>query len=494
MTDTHFKSIALIAISLLLFFACSTSDSTVVVVEESPETEEARQADSLQKPFTEITVGLIDPVTNYDPLFAENLSTQRVLALMYEGLFALDRNGEPVPDLVESFEISEDSLEYLFTLKENRFFHSSPVFSAGVGRRLQAVDVKAAFERTAKMGFPDHAASLLMSVAGYENYYLEQRNVYDPQNRVLDDVAGIQAGNNRLQIVLEKKDPNFLKKLSSPYLFIYPRELIDNRSVSLKNQPVGTGPYSLGQSQNANEIVLNRYTSTLGNRPQHEELTDRINLVYLENESDLFERFAEEEIDWIPEIGPDISGQVLNENDELTESYSDIYKLTHTGSSRITAIYLNENSEQGIDWLTNRLAYLTEEDFSMRGDLTLQVDRFEINEDAEPDSSYYISNTSDFVAKSVLNSLHRIVFQPQSSLAILDIQVPTRQTSLYTRLSDSVQQSFNPIPVDYWLRVDTGIISLYHDHVTGIESTVAPWLLHLEDVAVRNRDAESGTP
>ena len=488
MKQNSLRNFVLFLMLMAVVYACSSSESTVVVVEDAPSTQQAATTDSMDEQFTELSVGLIDSVTNFDPLFAENLSTQRTLSLIYEGLYTLDRQGNPVPAIASDVVISEDSLEYVFTLDQNKFFHSSSVFTSGIGRRVNALDVKNAFERTARLTVPNHAAQLLMGIRGYENYYLEQRSVYDPNQRVLKQVVGIQVIDRQtLGIVLKEKDPQFLTKLASPYLFIYPQEAINRNSSSLSARPVGTGPYQFNRIDSNGQIVLMRNENLNRNSGQN-PLINRINLQSFENESQLFQQFTTSGIDWIPEIGPEISTQILEENGSLQDSYVQNFNLIQNNASRIAALYLNERAEVNHDWLTNRLAYLTEGDISTRGDLTLRVDEFEINEEADTLEQYYAAYTEDALSRRILTELHNIIFRPNASLVLFDIRVPTQQTSIYTRNSSSLQNRLNPIDENYWMRIDTNILGLHKDRVSGIEPTTVPWLLHIDQVRVENSE------
>lgn len=488
------KDIRTLALYLLLpvmFYACSTSDSTVVVVDESPTTEQVQQPDSVDVQFTQLSIGLIDSVTNFDPLFAENLSTQRTLSLIYEGLYTLNRKGNPVPAIASSVEISEDSLQYIFTLNESKYFHNSPVFNAGVGRRVLASDIKQAFERTAKITVPGKAAQLLMNINGYENYFLEQRSVYDPEKRVLNGVGGIQVLNRQtVAFILNEKDPEFLKKLASPYLFIYPQESINNSNRPLSDNPVGTGPYYLNRIEASGRVVLSRDDRL--NNSETSTLVNQINIIMNAEESQLFQEFASGGIDWVPEIGPGISSQVLDEQGNLRTTYDGDYgrnfNLVENNSDRIITFYLNERVTVNHDWLINRLAYLTTEDFNIRGDVSLFVDDFEITEDAQPNDQYYTSYTDDVFAREILTALHNIVFVPDSRLVLFDIRVPTAQTSMFSNTSSSLHEDLNLLDEGYWLRTDTKILGLYKSHVSGIQPTVVPWNLHIQDIGVQNSD------
>ncbi|MDZ7720099.1 MAG: ABC transporter substrate-binding protein [Balneolaceae bacterium] len=489
MKQNSLRNFALFILLLTVAYACSSSESTVVVVEDEPATKEAARQDTVAEEFTQLNIGLIDSVTNFDPLFAENLSTQRTLNLIYDGLFTLDRQGNPIPDIVSSVEISEDSLEYVFTLKQNKYFHNSSIFNSGIGRRVNASDIKNAFERTARLTVPDHAAQLLMGIRGFRNYYLEQRAVYDPNQRVLQEVAGIQVIDSQtLGIVLEEKDPQFLTKLASPYLLIYPQEAIRGNSSILADRPIGTGSYQFNRVDNNGQIVLMRRDN--GNDQQN-PLINRINLQSFSDEVELFQEFTTNETDWIPEIGPEISTQILTENGDLQSSYESDFKLVQHNASRIAAFYLNEEAGVNHDWLINRLAYLTEEDISTRGELVLNVDEFEITEEAEPLERYFVSYTEDALTRRILTELHNTIFMPNSSLVLFDIRVPTEQTSIYTHNSSSLHHNIKPIDTDYWMQMETDILGVYKDRVSGIEPTTIPWLLHIDQVRVQNTETST---
>ena len=464
--------------------ACGSTSDTITVVREAPRTERVQETEQ-KTVFNEITLGLIDPVTNFDPLFARNLSTQRVLSLIYEGLFKLDNDGQPVPVLAKEIDISDDGLTYTITINRERLYHDSRIFTAGLGRRVHASDVKWAFERTALASVPPRAAELLMNVRGFENYYLEQRNIYDIDNRVLNEVRGIQVMNaETVRFHLNEPDDSFLKKLASPNLFIYPREAVTNNPDGIAKNPVGTGPYRLDQAEENGRVILVRHSNNTedSNLP----IINRINAISFTSESDMFQQFARGDIDWIPEVGPDIKLQTLNGDYTLQSAYRDSYDVVAHEAYRINAFYLNNRSTVDQRWLRSRLSLLTPEDFRSRGNIELNLDRFETDEEAEKKEEYFLSFTDDLVATTLLTELHSLVFQPESSLVFFDIRVPTRQTSIFTTKSTSFRQQFDPLPGDYWLRSDTKIVSLYNNRISGIEPTAVPWALNIEHIRVQN--------
>src|SRR5690625_3550050 len=93
---SHRLPFLLMGISLWIFSACGTSES-VLVVEQEPVTVPAAATAAEAEPeerFIEITIGLTEPVTHLDPLFAESLSVKRVIPLLYAGLVTLDPRSE----------------------------------------------------------------------------------------------------------------------------------------------------------------------------------------------------------------------------------------------------------------------------------------------------------------------------------------------------------------------------------------------------------------
>lgn len=473
----------------VFFVSCGSSDE-IIVVEQAPVTEPSQSEEPVaetdqEDTFKEITIGLIDPVLNFDPLFARNLSAKRVITLIYETLLTLDKNGEPVPALAREVDISDDGMVYTITLNRDRFYKDSEVFPAGVGRKIHARDVKYAFERSARTGVPEFASSLLMNINGYENYYLEQRTLFDESRRVLDGVNGIQVADAATVLIeLNEPDSLFLHKLASPYLSIYPEESVVNNSEGIANNPVATGPYEIARVEDEERIVLTAYESSEGDSEYEAADIDRVEFIYLESEAEMFQRFANGDVDWIPEVSQGVQRQVLTENDELNPVYEGQYSAVRMNTERITAFYINPATTVDQTWLRSRLAMLTAEDFYSEEEIQLYTDDFIMNETADPEEQYYVMLTDNMFAKNALTELHNLVFQPESALVFIDIRVPTRLTSIYTRVADSLHNSWSPIEPGYWLRMDSKIVSLHNKRISNIEPSFVPWLLHLDDVEV----------
>jgi peptide/nickel transport system substrate-binding protein len=74
---------------------------------------------------------LIGGVQRLNPLFAAlNPVDRDITALLFEGLTRTDEFGEPVPALAQSWVISSDGLEYVFTLRQDVLWHDGIPFTA----------------------------------------------------------------------------------------------------------------------------------------------------------------------------------------------------------------------------------------------------------------------------------------------------------------------------------------------------------------------------
>jgi len=491
-TKQKLLSISLLFVFALLLNACGTTD-TVTVVEDTPRTGTADRTETAAEDttdiFSQLTIGLRDPVDNFDPLFADNLSTMRVLSLIYDGLFTLDEKGEIKKAIASDYSVSEDDREYRIKINRNLFFHDSSAFLSGIGRRISSSDIKWAFERTAWADVPPVAGNLLMNVEGYETYFMEQRELYSADRRVLDEVSGIRTPDNEtLVITLYEPDPDFLKKLASPLLFIYPREAVQ---ADLANRPVGTGAYRLRTGQSNESIVLTKDDSERASSRIVQPSVNRIDLIFPENESQLFQKFTRGDIDWIPEIGPEIAKNVSDTTYNLIPVYQDRYRINSSSSYRNTFIHLNENFRGNLHWLKNRLTEFGEDSYELRGSYT--INELSVHDDDldEPDSAYMISFSEDYLVRSFLSRVRSDYLQPDAEMRFFDTRVADSRTAIYTKQSDSFHNSYIDLNQDYWIKINSRIIQLYHPHINGMIDNLVPWKLFIEHIRVKSDESRS---
>lgn len=84
----------------------------------------------LLSPGSYFIEGVVGQPVSFLPGLSQNETDRAISSMLYRGLFKYDSDGQLVPDLAESWEISEDGLVYTITLKENQMWHDgSPITS-----------------------------------------------------------------------------------------------------------------------------------------------------------------------------------------------------------------------------------------------------------------------------------------------------------------------------------------------------------------------------
>src|SRR2546429_520319 len=137
-----------------------------------------------------------------------------------EALVKVDRHGKLVPWLAERWNTS-DNKNYTFFLKRGVRFHN--------GREMKAADVKFVIDR-AMNPETKHPAPANYAAIG--------------DIIVKDDYT--------ITFTLKTTTANFLLNMARQGSVIYPREAVD----TLKSEPIGTGPYKLGEWVRGDRIVL----------------------------------------------------------------------------------------------------------------------------------------------------------------------------------------------------------------------------------------------
>ena len=165
----------------------------------------------------ELIVGIEAEPERFDPLTMRNPNTFIVAWQIYEGLFGLNDDERIAPALAESWE-SSDSVTWRIKLREDVLFHESEIFNTpSRTRSVTAGDVVASY--TAFCSSKAYAAFLLTdSIVGCADY-----NTGESQS-----VEGIrQVDETTIEFRLINPEPFFLNRLTTPWIAIFPEELMD---------------------------------------------------------------------------------------------------------------------------------------------------------------------------------------------------------------------------------------------------------------------------
>ncbi|HAH79317.1 MAG TPA: hypothetical protein DCL64_07380 [Ruminococcaceae bacterium] len=77
-----------------------------------------------------ITINTVSEPTTLNTMLAYDTGSSSILREIVSGLFKLDKSDKPIPDLIESYEVSDDKLTYTFKLKQGpKWSNGEPVTS-----------------------------------------------------------------------------------------------------------------------------------------------------------------------------------------------------------------------------------------------------------------------------------------------------------------------------------------------------------------------------
>jgi peptide/nickel transport system substrate-binding protein len=166
-----------------------------------------------------------DPA-GFDPVRGPSGMSHVVIEQVYSTLMALDPDAKPYPELAESYEVSDDGLQYTFKLRTGVTFHN--------GDDLTAEDVKFSFDR------------LRAKDSGYS---------YGSQVETIESVDAVDKDTVRFK--LSRRTGPFLVYMAFPGSSIVPKKLIESGH-DLNANPVGSGPFKFVSYEPRSAIKFER--------------------------------------------------------------------------------------------------------------------------------------------------------------------------------------------------------------------------------------------
>jgi peptide/nickel transport system substrate-binding protein len=152
-------------------------------------------------------------LTVVDPQFIGVYITRNFGYLVYDTLFGMDRDFRPQPEMVDTWQVSDDRLTYTFRLRDGLKFHD--------GQPVRAADVVASLKRWGQRN-DAYGHELLAAASAIEAY-----------------------GDRQFRIVLKKRFPvlEALGTTTAPTPFILPERLARTDAFTQITEVDGSGPF-----------------------------------------------------------------------------------------------------------------------------------------------------------------------------------------------------------------------------------------------------------
>lgn len=206
----------------------------------SEESATAVAPSSATKGSNELVLLNTDPPT-LDPALATDATSSGYIVEIFGGLVTLEPELNVVPDLAESWEVSEDGTLYTFTLRGDATFAN--------GKPVTANDFKYSLERAC-----DPAT---LSVVA-DTYLGDIVGCRDKLDEKANEVAGVRVVDEKtLELQIDGPKVYFLAKLTYPTGFVVDKANIEKEGrLWASTNPNGTGPFKLAEYSFGEKVVL----------------------------------------------------------------------------------------------------------------------------------------------------------------------------------------------------------------------------------------------
>ena len=255
-------------------------------------------------------------IATLDPAFAKDQSVIWPCRQLYNGLVELstvDDGAEGAqqeamqvqPSVAKSWTVSADGLTYTFTLRDDVFFHKSPLFgTADSTRRVVAEDFVYSFGR------------------------ITDPSVASPGAWVLASVAGTEAPDDSTFIVrLKEPFAPFLSLLGMVYCSVVPHEVVEHYGKDFRNHPCGTGPFQFQYWKEGVKLVMRKNPAYFESGLPY---LDAVAVTFIVDRQTVFLEFVKGNLDFMNSLDASYKDELLTSEGTLEEKYAGRINMTST--------------------------------------------------------------------------------------------------------------------------------------------------------------------
>ncbi len=251
-------------------------------------------------------------ISSLDPAFAKNLANIWACNQIYNGLVELNEKLIVKPSIAKSWEVKDSGRLYLFTLRDDVYFHDHEVFDNGKGRKVNAYDFVYSFRRISDPNVASPGAWV------FEN--VQEVNKEKCFKAINDSV---------FEIRLKKAFPPFPGILTMKYCSVVPYEIIEYYKEDFRKAPIGTGPFRFKFWKEGVKLVLRKNDHYFefdkqGNRLPYLE---SVAVSFLLDKQSAFLEFVKGNFDFMSGIDASYKDEILGKDGKLNKKYTDRFYL-----------------------------------------------------------------------------------------------------------------------------------------------------------------------
>lgn len=268
-----------------------------------------------------------------DPARVQGVPEHRLYSALFEGLIASDAEGNPVPGLAESWEVSEDGTQYTFKLRENALWSD--------GRPITAYDVVYSWLRElAPETRSPYAWFPCMFLQGASDYNAGTADASAVGIRALDD--------HTFQMDLIGPLPYVIGALEHYAFAVVPRHAIEQYGDAwiLPENFVGNGPYVLTEWNPQYQIRVSR-SETYWDKEN--VAIDEVIFLAADDEVRNTRQYYEGKIDWLTEAPSGQYASRVRDDYQIAPQISTYYYVLQTQKAPFNDVRVRKALSYAID-------------------------------------------------------------------------------------------------------------------------------------------------
>ena len=260
-------------------------------------------------------------LTSLDPAYARDQSIIWMTSQLFNGLVELDKELHISPSIAKSWDISPDGKTYTFHLREDVFFHKSPLFGKDSTRVVTASDFKYSFTRICDKSTASSGQWIFNNkIVGLSEF----------QEGTSEGISGFRVIDPQtFEVELVKPFPAFLSLLAMSYGYVVPEEVVTHYGKEFRSHPVGTGPFQFHRWEEGNFLILHKNLTYFERDASGDRLPylDAVYVRFIESRLSAFIEFTQGNLDFVNGLDKSFKDEILSREGEIRPAYKDKYSF-----------------------------------------------------------------------------------------------------------------------------------------------------------------------
>ncbi|MDT0557318.1 ABC transporter substrate-binding protein [Ichthyenterobacterium sp. W332] len=239
-------------------------------------------------------------ISSLDPAFSKDNADIWATNQLFNGLLEMDNNLNVLPSIAKYYSVSEDALNYTFTLRNDVYFHKNERFGKDSTRQVIASDFEYSFNR------------------------LLDPKVASPGRWVLNKVQGFKAKNDSTFVItLKQPFPAFLGLLTMKYCSVVPKEIVEHFGSDFRANPVGTGPFKFKRWEENIKLVLRKNHNYFQKDKNGQSLPylEAVAVTFLPDKQSEYLQFIQGNLDFLNSLDASYQDDLLTTKGSLRSKY-----------------------------------------------------------------------------------------------------------------------------------------------------------------------------